>query len=295
MIGSRETLANEGETLFIAEMATIDSAISFTCRRGGLRHADAEDFASYVKVRLIESDYSILRKYEGRCKFAGFISIVVQRMLLDYRIHLWGKWHASSKAKRLGPAAVALESLLRRDGLTIDEAWTSLLAKDFSMTREEVEMLAAQIPARAPRSRLVDLDAVTEQDLSIDEGEAKGPSPFARDRTALSRCLASLIRGAIEKLPDSERLLFRLHFQAQMSVADIARMLHVRQKPLYRRVDNLIMTFRRHMEEAGIRAEDAASLIGDPVSDLDFGFDSENADPPPSAESESEHENEEAR
>src|SRR5207253_3838212 len=112
--------------LFVAELSTIEQAIAFTCRRAVLRGMDAEDFASYVKLRLIENDYAVMHKYEGRCNFAGYIGIVVQRMLLDYRIQLWGKWHASSEATRLGTAAVALESLLHRDRLTIDEALSTL-------------------------------------------------------------------------------------------------------------------------------------------------------------------------
>jgi hypothetical protein len=113
--------AGDAEQRFLAELTTIERAISFTCRRAGFLHADAEDFSSYVMVRLIENEYAIVRKYEHRCNFAGYIGVVVQRMLLDYRIHFWGKFHTSAEAKRLGAAAVALESLLFRDELSIDK------------------------------------------------------------------------------------------------------------------------------------------------------------------------------
>ena len=68
-----------------------------------------------VKLRLVENDYAVLRAYEARSKFETFISIVVQRMALDFRIHMWGKWHASAEAKRLGPLAIRLEELLLRN------------------------------------------------------------------------------------------------------------------------------------------------------------------------------------
>ncbi len=287
--------ATEGETLFLAELRTIEQAIAYACRRAGLRHADAEDFASYVKVRLIENEYATVRKYKGQCNFAGYISIVVQRMLLDYRIHLWGKWHASSEARRLGADAVALESLILRDGLTLDEAVASLCRRNISMTRSEAGRIAAMLPARLPRRRIVDLDALTEEELCTREADLDGPSPFEHDRTASSRRLGAVIRRAIDQLPDSERLLFRLRFEAGMSIADIARTMQTEPKPLYRRIGNLVAAFRKYLEAAGINLDHAAALIGDPVSDLDFGFRSENSPLRPSSTSGAEEESEEAR
>lgn len=282
----------DGERLFLAQLKTIEQAIAFACRRAGFRYADAEDFASYVKLRLIENDYLVLRKYEGRCPFAGYISIVVQRMLLDYRIHLWGKWHASAEAKRLGPVAVALESLMYRDGLTLDEAFSTLRREPFEVSRAEVERIAALLPSRSPRPRAVDLDAISEEELCAHHVPATGPAET--DRTALCRRVGSLVRQAIEQLPDSERLLFRLRFEAGMSIAEIARALQLEQKPLYRRVDALMAVFRAHLEAAGVRSEDVLLLIGDPASDLDFGFAAENSTLRPSSTVEGREESEEA-
>jgi hypothetical protein len=98
------------------------------------------------------------------------------------------------------------------------------------------------------------------------------------------------MREAIAQLPDSERLLFGLHFEARMTVADIARALHDDQKRLYRRIKTLKAGFRRHLEAAGIQAEHASAIIGDPVSDLDFGFEDENLDLRPSLKSGSDRE-----
>src|SRR5256885_9925743 len=49
--------------------------------RAFLSGADAEDFGSFVKLKLIENDYAALRKFEHRCSFAAYISVVVQRLL----------------------------------------------------------------------------------------------------------------------------------------------------------------------------------------------------------------------
>src|SRR5947209_1314930 len=113
----------------------VERVIRFTSRRQRLDEADAEEFASTVKLRLIENDYAIVRKFQGRSHLSTFLTIVVQRMLLDYRIHHWGKWHASAEAKRLGDVALELEQLLHRDGRTIDDALPLLRAQHPEATR----------------------------------------------------------------------------------------------------------------------------------------------------------------
>src|SRR5687768_16697933 len=109
-------------------------------------------------MRLVENDYAIVRKFAGRSSFATFLSVVVQRMFLDFRIQAWGKWHSSAEAKRLGDTAVELERLLVRDGRTIDEAFAIISAEDPSLTSANLAALAERLPSRPPSRRLVDLE-----------------------------------------------------------------------------------------------------------------------------------------
>jgi hypothetical protein len=89
------------ERRFLDELPTIDRATRFVCRRAGLEGADAEDFASFVKLKLIENDYAVIRKFQDRCSFGAYAGVVIQRLLLDHRVAIWGKWHASTEARRM--------------------------------------------------------------------------------------------------------------------------------------------------------------------------------------------------
>src|SRR5215212_3086060 len=129
MSGKNEERALRADELLTSNLPLIERAIAFACRRNQLSPEDAEEFGSVVKLRLVENDYAVLRAHEGRSSMATFIGIVVQRMLLDFRIHAWGKWHASAEAKRLGDVALELEQLMHRDGRTLGEAFTILAAK----------------------------------------------------------------------------------------------------------------------------------------------------------------------
>jgi RNA polymerase sigma factor for flagellar operon FliA len=254
--------------LFLAELETIERAIAFACRRNGLRDEDAEDFASFVRLKLIDRNYAVIRKCEQRASFAAYISVVVQRLLLDYRISHWGKWHASSQAKHLGDVAVTIEAMLYRDGSTIEEMLPALRRRWPSLTRAEVENIAARLPGRTRRPRLVDLDS--QMPFTAESVPRPG---FAPERRELSKKVAAIVRATMRDVDDDDRLLFRLRFEGGMSVADIARMLRVEQKPLYRRLQRCLVLLRQRLESAGIRRRDVDEIIDDPNAELDFGLD----------------------
>src|SRR5712691_4446497 len=79
-LGSAMTL----EQLFLSELALIERIIAWVSARHYLRGADAEDFASIVKLRFIENDYEILSRFEGRSSLKTYLAAVINRVYLDY-------------------------------------------------------------------------------------------------------------------------------------------------------------------------------------------------------------------
>src|SRR5229473_2829543 len=160
---TRKTLHREGpfpllggrmtrEQLFLSELALIERVIGWVCARRCLRGADAEDFASTVKLRLIENDYEILGRFEGRSSLKTYLTAVINRLYIDYQTQRFGKWRPSAEARRLGPVALRLEALLYRDGLTFEEA-RGVLQTDFQVaeSREALYELSLKLPRRSPR------------------------------------------------------------------------------------------------------------------------------------------------
>jgi len=256
------------EPFFLNELPTIERAIRFACRRGSLRHDEADEFDSYVKLKLIDDDYAILRKFDGRSSFAGFISVVVHRLLLDYRIAQWGKWHSSAQARRLGEPAITIEALLIRDRLSLDEALPALQRRWPELTRRGVEEIIAVLPPRPPRPRTVDVDEAVEMigANGVDE------TAFQSDRLKLSRRVAEVVRRSMNGLEERDRVIFRLHFDGGLSLAQISRVLQMDQKPLYRRLQRALHTIRQSLEAEGFTAADASEILASRCTDLDFGF-----------------------
>ena len=260
----------EAGDLLVTNLAAIDRAVAFACRRYRLEPDDAEEFASVVKLRLVENDYAVLRKFEERSSFATFISIVVQRMALDYRIHQWGKWHVSAEAKRLGPLAMELDQLLNRDHRTLDEAFVALSPRHRELTPESLRALAERLPQRAPRRRDVELEKAGQ--LAVITGDAVEERVLARDRRTASERLSALMSTVIESMPDDERLILQLRFEGGMTVSQIARVLRLDQKLLYRRLEQRMREIRKELERSGLASRDVLDLIGRDEDLLDFDF-----------------------
>ena len=110
------------ERLFVENLRLIDDTIRLVCRNRHCSPEEREDFSSHSRLKFIEDDYAILRKYAGRCSLRTYLVTVIGHQLSDYRRQHWGTWRPSAEARRLGPAAMELDTLLHRDRVPLEEA-----------------------------------------------------------------------------------------------------------------------------------------------------------------------------
>lgn len=270
--------ALEARELLIDNLDVVERAISFAAHRHRLDPSDAEEFSAIVKLRLVENDYAVLRAFEGRSSFRTFMSVVVQRMALDYRRKAWGKWRASAEAKRLGELAVDLEEQLYRDGRTIEEAAVLLATKHQDVSPASLQALAAKLPEPSLRRRYIPLDDAVGETLA-QPADADEPL-LADERRRASQELSQLLAAIMARQPDEDRLILQLRFEGGMTVAEIARAFSLDQKLTYRRIERNMREIRRELERAGITPEDVFDLIGH--DEVFVHFDIGNRAPRPS-------------
>ena len=239
------------EEVLLQHLDAINRIVAFICRRNRVDAADAEDFGSTVRLRLIEDDYRVLRAFQERSSFTTYMNVVIQRMFLDYRIRQWGKWHPSAGAERLGDDAVRLENLLHRDGRTLDEAIEIIRAGKPELTAAALRDLSARLPPREPRRKTVDLDEARAVASACDPPDAM---PESKQSRAVE--LSAVIRRFIDALAESDQLLLRLRFGCGMSVAQIARSMHLDQKRLYRQLEALYRRLREGLTAQGFTREE---------------------------------------
>jgi RNA polymerase sigma factor for flagellar operon FliA len=233
------------EQLFLTNLPTIESLVQMVARQQRMSWAEAEEFASIVRLRLIENDYAILRKFRGGSTLRTYLTVVIARQALDYRDACWGRWRPTRAARRLGRAAVTLEKLIVRDGLTSDEAWRSLPEAPGLADSEALRAFAAGLQPRLRRHY------VSIEDL--DERHAGATDPEV-DNVMRDHCVAEALAGALRTLPAADSRLLRLRFSEGLSISSIARSEGIDQASLYRRVASLLRRLRRDLEAHGIGA-----------------------------------------
>lgn len=255
----------QGRKLFEQNYPLVQELVRFVSRRNRLGADEREDYASYAMLKLVENDYARLRKYRGASSFRTYLTVVMQRLFLDFRTAKWGKWRPSTAAKRLGPAAVALETLLYRDGLDFAEAREVLLARtDTGLSAEAIWELTSVLPRR-PRARRVDEDALENIGVSGREDRVE-----CRENAAVMAGVESRLMEASGRLTDDERIILRMRFDEGKSVPEIAEALELQPKALYAQIGRLLKRLRESLEAGGLSWEELEHVVGTKELGLDL-------------------------
>lgn len=249
---------SEAERLVVDNLPVLDAAVSHVARRHRLSPSDRDDLLGMVRLKLVENDYAVVRRFEGRSSFKTYLAVVVQRVLLDWRVARWGKWRSSAIARRIGALAVRLERLLYREGRSVSEAIELLRRDGATEPEDEIATLASRLPARVrPRE-------VPESEADVAAAPHGGDDALLdREAARLAASAEAAITSAIEELPVEDRLVLKMHFLDGCRISDIARVLDVPQKPLYKKVERSLAHLRRRLEEAGIAQTTIVPLLAE--------------------------------
>ena len=252
----------DAEQRFLQYITTIDRIAAYICRRNHLHDDEARDFVGDVRLRLIEDNYSIIRKFEARSSFTTYLTTVIHRLFYQYRVERWGKWRPSAEAKRLGDKAITLEKLITRDGYSFNEACELLTTRgDGLYKKNELEAMWYRLPARHPRPVLV--SEMSSAEVAV-ESEAQERVESGERALTAREAVAVLDRVIAAAEPDDQAIL-RMRFWNGRKVPNIADALHLDQKKVYKRIDKLLSKLRSALEDAGLGQDiiDDVLLRGD--------------------------------
>ena len=236
----------------VSYLAVAERVIRFVCATNRLSADEADDFSSHARLKLIEADYAILRKFAGRSSIRTYLTVVIQRLFLDYRTAAWGKWRPSAEAGRQGETAILLERLLTRDGYSLDEAYELMTTNHgVRLDRAELERLAACLPVRVRRT----FEGEDALELVADPCPTPEDALTEQSRAASASRIAELLNVAIASFPTQDQLVITLRFEDGRTVPEIGALLGEDQKALYRRLDRLLRELKSALESHGVRAE----------------------------------------
>jgi RNA polymerase sigma factor (sigma-70 family) len=252
---------DEAEAKFIQELPRLERVVAALCGRHGVRGDDADDFTSTVKLRLVEDDYALLRKFRGESALSTFLTVVVRMLYRDWNVQRHGRWRPSAEARRLGTVAMRLEQLVHRDGMTLAQAAERLRTEGVTdLSDGALAAILRALPARMPlRPQAADGDAIDAL-----PGAASADDIVAREEAERRRrSMDGALEVAVRELGVEDRLILRMRFRDGLSVADIARALQLPQKPLYRRLERLLVHLCKRLGELGVSSADVRELLDD--------------------------------
>ena len=229
-------------------------------RRRHLDAAELEDFSSFVRLRLIENDYAILRKFQNRSSLWTYLSAVIDRLSLDYRTEQWGRWRPSAMAERLGPAAVVLERLVSRDGHSLEEALEIIRSShNLGMTTVDLLKIWGQLPLRV-RTIHVGEEAAAAIPSSRGCEENVDAAELHENIERVDRAL----QAAFRQISPQERVVLALRFDQDLSMVQIAKLTGRSVPTLHRRLEKAVKLLRASLSRSGLNRDEIIEVIGHP-------------------------------
>ena len=241
------------EQLLLANLDLINQIVRGVARRHRLPADEEEELRAAIRLKLIENEYDVLRRFQERCSLRTYLTTVVTRYFLDYRNSQWGKWRPSLEAKRQGPIGVLLERLLTRDGVPFEQAVEIMRTNHgIEESPEDLYQRSLKFPQRTPRR------FVGDDELTNAASNTGNPDDDLEDkeRQKRARAMAEALAAALAQLGAQDRIILKMRFQDDIQVSQIAKMLGLEQKPLYRRIEQVMKVLRREIEARGFGCDD---------------------------------------
>ena len=266
---------SDPEAVFLEHLPLIERVAASACRRTGLPPEEVEDFASRVKVKLIDNDYAVLRKHRGDSKMSTFLTTVVHNQFKDYCNHKWGKFRHSAAAKRIGAEAKALERLLVIDRHDLESA-IEILKINYRLEtpRRQLREIAAKLPQRSSR-HFVGEEALEQQASQAPEADAE--RRVADDeRTAEAARVEEVLNLALETLSPQDLLILKMLYRDGYTVAAVATALRLEQRPLYSRREKCMTKLRAVFEAQGLTWQEVRDILGWQGREIRADFESDD-------------------
>ena len=240
------TRAEDRVTPSPAELALLTRVIKQLVRAHRLSPEDADDFSQTVHLKLLERNYDVFQRFAGRSSLKTYLTVVVMRLLLDWRNSSFGKWRPTTAAVRLGEDAVRLERMIVRDRFSPSEAIETLVVQNGPQAAPALRDLAATLPLR-PRRHLVSDEGLQ----NIARSDFEDPIA-AREQGEIDRRIRAALGSALRQLSAADRQLILLRFCKACSMKAAGELLRAEPTLLYRRLYRALRALRRKLEAAGV-------------------------------------------
>ncbi|GCE27236.1 RNA polymerase sigma factor [Dictyobacter alpinus] len=216
---------------------------------------DAEDLVSYGMIGLINA---IDRFDPGRgVRFEAFASVRIRGAVIDQLRSLnWLPRSAISRVRQVESALAVLEQRLGRPAKE-DEVAEELGVSTERYRQMLLEMNATVLSLDAPLGSLLQDDEVTSLSELLEDQSSPGPVEQAEKQE-----LTDVLGGAIDHLPDREKLLLALYYQEELTMKEISKVLSVSESRVCQLHIQAVMRLRSTLHAYRLDQEGQVEVVG---------------------------------
>ncbi len=256
------------EALFLTHLNWIERTSRFVARSHGYSPDDTQEFCSLVKEKILDNDYAVLRKFQGKSSLPLYLKTVIHRLYIDLEISRHGKWRPSVTARNMGTMAVQLEELLFRQGRSFDEACHILTSQHGQVDRDELHQIAGKLPKRWGKS--------TVQVVSLDDSAAEEPYLQTEERdpktSEWAQRLASAVSDCVARLSGTERLILKMRFQDDFTYEAIGRCVRMKKLHVYWRLNKILSDIQENLLSQGLSESAVQEILKHEGKTIDIDF-----------------------
>jgi RNA polymerase sigma factor (sigma-70 family) len=246
----------------------IKRAVTTVARRFQLQTHEAEELQSDLWVKVLTRRGHVLRRFRGDASIQTYLTSVAQNLVRDRRNKDWGKWRPSVAARRHGPEAMALEKLIRRDGLSFDDAVASLRRAGRLGASDGLREIAANFPHRRSR-RVISVKAL--DDIPAPDSPATATS-YSFEQVRQQSRVKRALRLSLQELTRDDRTLIARRYGHAMTVTQISAVFGGDPKLMYRQLARILSTLRKRLLALGVDTSIVKALLENREADLELNL-----------------------
>lgn len=189
----------------------------------------AGDCFVFVCEQISRSRFARLRKYSSdRAGFVTWLRAVVRNLVVDFHRREFGRQRVFESVSKMSAVDQEIFRSVFEKNLSEDETVALLKASYAGLDKEAVSAAVGRIAAvLTPRQRWLlasknpVLHSTGEGPPEPDTVQLRHPSPNPEDLT-VTRDLEAKLRDALRRLPPAQRVLIRLRYEQELSLAACA-------------------------------------------------------------------------
>lgn len=241
------------------------------CRRSFDYNSElGNDCFLYVFEKLNEDDSRRIKAYKGQSSLRTFLYSVTSKLIIDFRRNRFGYKVLPKYYWEFDEINRYIFKLFFYQNLTVDWA-ENAVKSEFRLSQEEAQKRVDIVEKRIRDSRIggksrIDIQEihVEEVDSLTSEDKTKGPEEIviATETVRQKEHFLKILKEEVQKLDDEDSLILQLYFEQGLTAKQISNAIPgIKDKKVYKRIEQTLKKLRKNLQEKGIRGEDIKDIF----------------------------------